>query len=35
MGKDPKATTSDAMKGLKEGESIIDDIDESPLRDAA
>jgi ferritin-like metal-binding protein YciE len=35
MGKDPKATTCDAMKGLvKEGESIIDDIDESPLRDA-
>jgi ferritin-like metal-binding protein YciE len=35
MGKDAKATTCDAMKGLvKEGESIIDDIDESPLRDA-
>jgi ferritin-like metal-binding protein YciE len=35
MGKDPKATTCDAMKGLvKEGESIIDDIDGSPLRDA-
>jgi ferritin-like metal-binding protein YciE len=35
MGKDPKATTCDAMKGLvKEGESIIDDIDQSPLRDA-
>ncbi len=36
MGKDPKAKTSDAMKGLvKEGESMIDDIDGSPLRDAA
>jgi ferritin-like metal-binding protein YciE len=35
IGKDPKATTCDAMKGLvKEGESIIDDIDQSPLRDA-
>jgi ferritin-like metal-binding protein YciE len=35
MGKTPKATTCDAMKGLvKEGESIVDDIDESPLRDA-
>jgi ferritin-like metal-binding protein YciE len=35
MGKDPESTTCDAMKGLiKEGESIIDDIDESPLRDA-
>jgi ferritin-like metal-binding protein YciE len=35
MGKDAKGTTCDAMKGLvKEGESIIDDIDESPLRDA-
>jgi ferritin-like metal-binding protein YciE len=35
MGKDPKATTCDAMKGLvKEGESIVDDIDQSPLRDA-
>jgi len=35
MGKDPKATTCDAMKGLvKEGESMIDEMDESPLRDA-
>lgn len=35
IGKDPKATTCDAMKGLvKEGESMIDDMDESPLRDA-
>jgi ferritin-like metal-binding protein YciE len=35
MGKDPKGATCDAMKGLvKEGESIIGDIDESPLRDA-
>jgi ferritin-like metal-binding protein YciE len=35
LGKDPKATTCDAMKGLvNEGESIIGDIDESPLRDA-
>ncbi len=35
MGKDPKATTCDAMKGLiKEGESIVSDIDQSPLRDA-
>jgi ferritin-like metal-binding protein YciE len=34
-GKDAKGTTCDAMKGLvKEGESIIDDIEESPLRDA-
>jgi ferritin-like metal-binding protein YciE len=35
MGQDAKSTTCDAMKGLvKEGESIIDDIDQSPLRDA-
>src|SRR5437016_3717530 len=35
MGKDAKGETCDAMKGLiKEGEEIIDAIDESPLRDA-
>jgi ferritin-like metal-binding protein YciE len=35
LGKDPKATTCDAMKGLvKEGESVIDEMDESALRDA-
>ncbi len=35
MGKDPKATTCAAMKGLvKEGETMIDEMDESALRDA-
>lgn len=35
LGKDPKATTCDAMKGLvKEGESMVDEMDASPLRDA-
>jgi len=35
LGKDPKAQTCDAMKGLiSEGEDVISDIDESPLRDA-
>ncbi len=35
IGKDPKSQTCDAMKGLvSEGEDIISDIDESPLRDA-
>lgn len=35
MGKDPKATSCDAMKGLiKEGETMISDTDQSPLRDA-
>lgn len=35
LGQDAKGTTCDAMKGLiKEGESIVSDIDESPLRDA-
>jgi len=35
LGKDPKGQTCDAMKGLvSEGEDIIGDIDESPLRDA-
>ncbi len=35
LGKDPKSHTCDAMKGLiSEGEDVISDIDESPLRDA-
>ena len=34
-GKEPKATTCDAMKGLiSEGEDMVSDIDQSPLRDA-
>jgi len=35
MNKDPKAETCPAMKGLvSEGEDIVSNIDESPLRDA-
>jgi len=35
LGKDPKSQTCDAMKGLiSEGEDMISDTDESPLRDA-
>ena len=35
IGKDPQSQTCDAMKGLiSEGEDIVDDIDESSLRDA-
>jgi ferritin-like metal-binding protein YciE len=35
LGEDPKATTCDAMKGLiKEGDSMVSDINQSPLRDA-
>ena len=35
LGQDPKAHTCDAMKGLiSEGEDVISDIDQSPLRDA-
>jgi ferritin-like metal-binding protein YciE len=35
LREDPKATTCDAMKGLiKEGETVIGDTDQSPLRDA-
>jgi ferritin-like metal-binding protein YciE len=35
LGSDPKTHTCDAMKGLiSEGEDVISDIDESPLRDA-
>jgi ferritin-like metal-binding protein YciE len=35
LGKDAKAHTCDAMKGLiSEGEDVISDIDQSPLRDA-
>lgn len=35
LGKDPKSTTCAAMKGLvKEGETVIGDMDESALRDA-
>lgn len=35
LGKDPKAATCDAMKGLvSEGEDVVSNIDESPLRDA-
>jgi|ERR1700733_12911109 len=35
LGQDPKSQTCDAMKGLvSEGEDVISDIDQSPLRDA-
>jgi ferritin-like metal-binding protein YciE len=35
LGKDPKAETCAAMKGLvSEGEDVVSNIDESPLRDA-
>lgn len=35
IGKDPKAQTCDAMKGLiEEGEDVIDDIEKTTLRDA-
>ena len=35
LGQDPKSHTCDAMKGLiSEGEDMVSDIDESPLRDA-
>ena len=35
LGQDPKAHTCDAMKGLiSEGEDVVSDIDQSPLRDA-
>jgi ferritin-like metal-binding protein YciE len=35
LGKDPKAETCAAMKGLvTEGEEVVSHIDESPLRDA-
>jgi ferritin-like metal-binding protein YciE len=35
LGKDPTTHTCDAMKGLiSEGEDVISDIEESPLRDA-
>jgi len=35
LGESPKSTTCDAMKGLiKEGDSMVSDIDKSPLRDA-
>jgi ferritin-like metal-binding protein YciE len=35
LGQDPKGQTCDAMKGLiSEGEDVVSDIDESPLRDA-
>lgn len=35
LGKDAKGQTCDAMKGLiSEGEDIVSDIDQSPLRDA-
>jgi len=35
LDRDPKSHTCDAMKGLiSEGEDVISDIDESPLRDA-
>lgn len=35
LGRDAKTQTCEAMKGLiKEGEQIVDDIDQSPLRDA-
>lgn len=35
LREDPKATTCDAMKGLiKEGETVISDTDQSPVRDA-
>src|ERR1700678_1827840 len=36
LGQDPKAKTCDAMKGLiSEGDDVLSDIDQSPLRDAA
>ena len=36
LGQDPKGQTCDAMKGLvSEGEDVVSNIDESPLRDAA
>jgi ferritin-like metal-binding protein YciE len=35
LGQDPKGKTCDAMKGLiSEGEGVVSDIDQSPLRDA-
>ncbi|MGA2882811.1 MAG: ferritin-like domain-containing protein [Bryobacteraceae bacterium] len=35
LGKNPNSHTCDAMKGLiSEGEDVVSDIDESPLRDA-
>ena len=35
LGQDPKAHTCDAMKGLiSEGDDVVSDIDQSPLRDA-
>jgi ferritin-like metal-binding protein YciE len=35
LGQEPKSHTCDAMKGLiSEGEDMVSDIDESPLRDA-
>ena len=36
LGQNPQGHTCDAMKGLfSEGEEVISDIDQSPLRDAA
>jgi ferritin-like metal-binding protein YciE len=36
LGREPDTETADGMKGLvKEGERVIDNIDQSPLRDAA
>jgi ferritin-like metal-binding protein YciE len=36
LGQDPKAKTCDAMKGLiSEGDDVLSDIDQSPVRDAA
>jgi ferritin-like metal-binding protein YciE len=35
LGQDPKSHTCDAMKGLiSEGDDVVSDIDQSPLRDA-
>jgi ferritin-like metal-binding protein YciE len=35
LGQDPKSHTCDAMKGLiSEGDDMVSDIDQSPLRDA-
>jgi ferritin-like metal-binding protein YciE len=35
LGQDPKTHTCDAMKGLiSEGDDVVSDIDQSPLRDA-
>ena len=35
LGQDPKSQTCDAMKGLiSEGEDVVSNIDQSPLRDA-